>query len=416
MSTYTIRCRCGEIFHVSAAHASARVKCRKCGRVLGARLPRRRRSWRGKLRSIGEAALSRIAMAASRLGRGSRRTAEDGGGRLGTTVRVASWAYLGFVVALTLVIWCFGDRWWPATILLFSGRWVAAVPLCLLLPAALVLRPRSVAPLVLAAIIVLGPLMGWRIGWRRWLSPSAGTTFRVVSFNAEGGAQIASDLLAHVHLWGADLVAFQECGEQLAAAVRAVPGWSHDEVNGLCLLSRFPIRARNVMNREALMAVRRDVAGIGGSGDVVRYDVQFPDRLVHVTNVHLETPRKGLEGLLHRSTFDVTRLILNTQLRDLESDLARRHVDAGGGPAIVLGDFNTPAESRIFQDHWGDLTDAFSTVGVGFGMTKYNGWIRVRIDHVLTDRSLRPTRAVVGPDAGSDHLPLIVDLAVQQSP
>ena len=48
--------------------------------------------------------------------------------------------------------------------------------------------------------------------------------------------------------------------------------------------------------------------------------------------------------------------------------------------------------------------------GTGFGATRLNGWIRLRIDHVLYGTGLRAVRAVVGSDAGSDHLPLIVDL------
>lgn len=76
-------------------------------------------------------------------------------------------------------------------------------------------------------------------------------------------------------------------------------------------------------------------------------------------------------------------------------------------------DFNTPVESRIFQQHRGDLADAFSEIGAGLGFTKYNGWIRIRIDHVLADRSWwRVARADVGDDFGSDHRPLITDLVL----
>jgi vancomycin resistance protein VanJ len=142
----------------------------------------------------------------------------------------------------------------------------------------------------------------------------------------------------------------------------------------------------------------------------VRYALATPGGSISITNLHLETPRKGFEGLMVR---DVQRLRLNTTLRDLESTLARRWVDAAHGPTIVAGDFNTPVESRIFQEHWGDLVDAFSRVGAGLGMTKYNGWIRIRIDHVLADRVWwRPVRARMGDDLGSDHRPLIVDLVL----
>jgi len=78
----------------------------------------------------------------------------------------------------------------------------------------------------------------------------------------------------------------------------------------------------------------------------------------------------------------------------------------------VLGDFNTPVESAFFRESWGDLADAFSVAGTGFGMTKYNGWIRVRIDHVLTNDQWHVDRARVGADAFSDHRPLLVDLTL----
>jgi Endonuclease/Exonuclease/phosphatase family len=163
------------------------------------------------------------------------------------------------------------------------------------------------------------------------------------------------------------------------------------------------------MDRTALEGVKESEAGIGGSGDVARYFVQTPSGPVNITNLHLETPRKGLEGLLDGG---LERLAGNTELRTIESRLARRWVDAGTLPTLVMGDFNTPVESRIFQDSWGDFTDAFSQVGFGFGMTKNNGRIRVRIDHVLTGEGWYVDHATVGRDLGSDHLPLIVDLTL----
>jgi endonuclease/exonuclease/phosphatase (EEP) superfamily protein YafD len=78
----------------------------------------------------------------------------------------------------------------------------------------------------------------------------------------------------------------------------------------------------------------------------------------------------------------------------------------------VAGDFNTPVESRIFQDRWSGLDDAFSRVGAGFGATKYNGWIRVRIDHVLTDSSWRAVGVSCWENVGSDHRPLVADLVL----
>jgi endonuclease/exonuclease/phosphatase (EEP) superfamily protein YafD len=102
----------------------------------------------------------------------------------------------------------------------------------------------------------------------------------------------------------------------------------------------------------------------------------------------------------------------NTELREIVATMAREWVNKGTAPALVLGDFNTPVESQIFRAVWRGMTDAFSRAGFGFGMTRNNGWIRVRIDHVLAGPGWYVDRAVVGRDVGSDHWPLIVDLTI----
>jgi endonuclease/exonuclease/phosphatase (EEP) superfamily protein YafD len=45
-------------------------------------------------------------------------------------------------------------------------------------------------------------------------------------------------------------------------------------------------------------------------------------------------------------------------------------------------------------------------------MTKYNGWIRARIDHVLAGPQWYVRRTEIGYDLESDHRPLIVDLVL----
>jgi endonuclease/exonuclease/phosphatase (EEP) superfamily protein YafD len=92
--------------------------------------------------------------------------------------------------------------------------------------------------------------------------------------------------------------------------------------------------------------------------------------------------------------------------------MAREWVDAGDGPTVVGGDFNLPVESSIFQRHWGDLINSFSAAGTGWGVTKRTTAIGVRIDHVLVGREWRVVSSFVGPEIGSDHLPLVTDLVL----
>ena len=66
---------------------------------------------------------------------------------------------------------------------------------------------------------------------------------------------------------------------------------------------------------------------------------------------------------------------------------------------------------------WDDYTNAFSKAGFGFGETRWTTMrgitFGVRIDHILTNEHWRPQRCWVGPDVGSDHLPVIADLRLR---
>lgn len=306
-----------------------------------------------------------------------------------------------------MVLWGLGDRWVPATAFLFAGKWPLLLPLAPLVPLAAVLRRLLLLPLAAAAGVVLVGVMGWRPGLQLPIGGDARMRLRVVTFNADGGAGASVRLPELLDTWHPDVVAFQECVGPLINAINALQGWHHHETDSLCLLSRYPIVAAAVMDRSALEHIA-ETSSVGGTGVVIRYTLQTPAGAIELTSVHLETPRKGFDAL---AGFGWTAMRTNTELRDIEAHLARAWVDRGSAPRLVVGDFNTPVESRIFQEHWGGLTDAWEAAGRGFGWTKDNGWIRVRIDHVLMGPGWRARRITTARDnAGSDHHPVIVDL------
>jgi endonuclease/exonuclease/phosphatase (EEP) superfamily protein YafD len=88
-------------------------------------------------------------------------------------------------------------------------------------------------------------------------------------------------------------------------------------------------------------------------------------------------------------------------------------VDVGPGPSLVAGDFDMPSESAIYRRHWGSMHNGFSRAGVGFGYSRRAGWIHLRIDHVLADDDWVVQSAQLLPDYGSDHLPMMVDVALR---
>jgi vancomycin resistance protein VanJ len=410
MASFTLECRCGERYHVDDSQTGRRLACRRCGNELEISRPRETAQLQPKWARR------------ARVRRKSRpqRDIEQPASRQPVTIprtfrwRVAAvlaWGYLAFAVLIAALVWGFGDRNALGTVLLFMGRWVFLLPLAALVPLVAWLRARLLVPLVLGAIIVLGPVMGFRIGWRRLLPAPAGEHVRVVSFNADGNRLPGPMLPAELDRWQAQIVGIQECGDALSAAVRGLSGWHVHVSRDLCFLSRYPIREAAVMDRSGLDRIKQSEADEpGGAGYVVRFLLDGPRGPIRAANLHLETPRKGLEGLM---SGDRRRLRNNTDIRGIESKLAHDWVEVGTGPLVVLGDFNTPVESAFFRDRWGDLTDAFSVAGVGFGTTKYNGWIGARIDHVLASDEWHVDRATVDVQRLSDHRALIVDLTLR---
>jgi len=322
--------------------------------------------------------------------------------------RVAWWGTAAFLVlaaGAVLLVWALSDRWWPATVFLFGPRWVVLLPLVPLLPLAAYRDRVLLLPLAMTGMVVLGPVMGYRTGWRTLLSSDPDTgAFSVVTFNAKGGGDLLrspANLLAD---WGADIVAIQECGPRMARALARIAGWHADARSNLCLMSRFPVLDVAEMEREALQAA-------GGAGVVVTYLLDTDPEPIRFTNLHLDTPRAGFElirsGRIEEGSLKTREKSL---LRRVELRRARAWTDRFQGPQIVVGDFNTTPESRSFREAWDGWQNAFSVAGSGLGGTRLNGWIRARIDHILASQEWKVLEAAVGADVGSDHLPLTARL------
>jgi endonuclease/exonuclease/phosphatase (EEP) superfamily protein YafD len=306
------------------------------------------------------------------------------------------------------MVWGLGDRWWPATVLLFGPRWILILPLIGLLPLAAIKDRALLTPLLLSGVLLVGPVMGFHTGWRSlFAGPGSGDDFTIVSFNARGGETLLwspANLLAD---WQPDVAAFQECGRQLSEGLGQIPGWHVDARNGLCLASRFEILGAREMDREALEAA-------GGAGKVITYELDLGGSSFLMTNLHLDTPRDGFELIRTGQVQEgVPKVREKSILRDIELRQSSLWAEGFLGPHIVVGDFNTPVESRSYRKAWGEWQNSFSVAGSGFGGTRLNGWIRVRIDHVLANTYWKVVDAWLEEDVGSDHLPTAARLRLR---
>ncbi len=196
----------------------------------------------------------------------------------------------------------------------------------------------------------------------------------------------------------ADVVMLQECTVGAAKRVFAGGGWHVVARGGLCTATRDPIVGD--------VSLRERQPPFGWGAYVMDVPVEIDGRLLHAFNVHLETPRKGIEPILERGFGGVADLDRNTRIRAAESAVASDWA-ASTRDIVVAGDFNMPVDSALYRDYWSRFQNAFSIAGAGFGFTKRSRTLALRIDHVLADDTWQVVSAAVGPDVGSDHRPVI---------
>lgn len=451
-SGFSIPCGCGQLIHSSDEHIGRTIRCR-CGRPLRIARP-----------SSGgaSAAIDADAVApAKRRKRNGRKTFtfDDSFWRRPSLPRLrfsldgwtsdrpkqrwtirSSTAYAVGMLITWIALFTLSDKWLPASVLAYGPRWIVLLPLFVLLPMAVLHARASIKFLVVGAVVAIVPVMGLRVA----VPPSgfsapnlvSGDHIRVLTFNAQGGEVARWRLAPLLARYTPSIISIQECGDRLAAAAATQRDWFLVRYESLCTMSRWPIAFADTMPRAAFARV--SPLGYGGAGLVVRYGIAHPTRPFQFVNLHLETARKGLEGLLGAdglipddpsSAFDrvaepsagepgVNRVALNTRVRESESERASvwsaRKMDEI--PVVVAGDFNMPVESSLYRRYWSGLTNAFDSQGVGFGFSKREGpLLRLRIDHILSSpKFFRVLGAWLGDDAGSDHLPMVADLQLVQ--
>ena len=315
--------------------------------------------------------------------------------------------FLALMLAGTMMLYTVADAWWPATVLLFLGRWPWLLPgIPVLLLALILWHRRALIITVTAGFVALFGILQFSPGFGRLFAHAdTSSHVRVITYNIGGTLTAPISLVSMVTDWQPDIFAVQECDESSVELLRGMRNYSHD-VGVTCLFTKFEIVRIDSLRRDAF-------DNADGAAWVKRYRLRGPDGEFDFTNLHLDTPRKGFEAMMDGQENATGAIARKTEIRELESRLARRWVDVGPGPSLVAGDFNMPSESAIYRRHWGSMRNGFSRAGVGFGYSRRAGWIHLRIDHVLADDDWLVQSARLLPDYGSDHRPMMVDVALQ---
>jgi vancomycin resistance protein VanJ len=159
-----------------------------------------------------------------------------------------------------------------------------------------------------------------------------------------------------------------------------------------------------------------------GAHDSLQVTLGLDNLLVDVTVVHLlradEYPGFGGDA---RPVLGAVRRF-STDDRDRAVDGLLTRFRASRWASILAGDFNMTPTSGAYGALSRELKDAFAEVGQGFGHT-YPSSLHpfgvgvtlpvIRIDYVWHSDDFVAADASVGPDSGSDHLPVVTDLVLR---
>ena len=275
------------------------------------------------------------------------------------------------------------------------------------------------ASLVPAAVFVLifGPLFV-PLGYRAPVIQEGAPTLTVLTYNVHALNEDVDAVADAILASGADVVALQELERGMATGLTQrlaerypyrdlIPeaGWS-----GLGVFSTVPVRAEQQR--------------MGGTGrrnpQVVTLELPWGDTTF--VNVHnLSIPRTLPDW--------PSEITASLRQRQRVADAILTFSRQRSAPLIVVGDFNTTERSTAYETVSLALADSWREVGFGFGHTFPGGprsptpfgvsvppWL-LRIDYVFHSSEMVAASADIGPwDGGSDHRPVLVTLAWQESP
>jgi endonuclease/exonuclease/phosphatase family metal-dependent hydrolase len=298
------------------------------------------------------------------------------------------------------------DRWWVATLIMFSPRWLWGAPLAALVPWSALFQRRLLWVLAGCSAIWLWPILNISVPWPLWDPTSGrGHTLRVMTCNGDYRALDAMRLKQLIEGVEPDIVMFQDAPSRTILEAFNSADWHIQVVDGFIAVSRYPMQ-----NLEPI-----DTAGSElGPGVCARTEIETPLGVVRLFNVHLASPRSALQSVIGRQSGEADEVVANSRLRQKQSIAVRSFVGESSAPTIILGDFNTPIESQIYRQVWADYTNAFSARGWGVGNTHFTRRTGVRIDHILVSSQFVVQKCWIGPNIGSAHRPVIADL--QQQP
>lgn len=242
---------------------------------------------------------------------------------------------------------------------------------------------------------------------------SSSTSFRIVSWNAEGfrlNKEILAEASRCINDRQPDILCLQErphdnllAWDSIRAVFPAHPYTAinsrEDEVLNLAVLSRWPLL--NI----------REFYFENSYNKILQADIAVGRDTLRLFNVHLQTTGVGttvLEGNLFRI------LQHNAVERNRQADRLAEAVNGSPYPVIVCGDFNDTPSSYAYRTMTrANLQDAFLQAGHGWGGS-YQCWGGLfRIDYLFVSEAFRLLYYELQENNWSDHKMQVGEMRVK---
>lgn len=318
---------------------------------------------------------------------------------------VISILYLGFLCVLWGSTYWPPSVWWVANLFQMAPLWVLHLPIGFLIIIGMLTKYRRLLlTCFLSVLIIVFGIMGYNVPLAALIHKdgNAQHPLRIMTCNL-GLAVDSTSLSELIKNTRPDIIFFQEVysnNQNILEAILPQDTWNVTFQEYLGLASHLKIIHTDVKNRSI----------VGGTeGLVAKYTLEGTAGQIHVFNIHLETPRAGIQAMVDKNLYGLPEMVKVSQQQEIDSAIVSQWIGRHKS-VLIAGDFNMPKNNPIYRRFWSKFTNAFSKAGLGFGYTSNTRWHGVRIDHILCDRDWRVIHSWVGSDIGSDHRPVIADV------
>jgi len=326
------------------------------------------------------------------------------------------------LAALTILNSHGADRWLFGALNLYLPQAIWLIPGIFLIFFSLMFARSWTWMPALCVIWVLGPIMGF--SWPRHAPPEMSGTIpvRIMTCNAKYGMHDVTPLIDDMIKYKPEVVLLQDMLKPLSGPLAIYfRKWHIRSFGQYIIASKYPLSELEDL-----------VNSFPGEEHIcVRCQINISGTVITLYNVHLKTPREGLNAfrtVKRQPTYlpkAIRRFETNVEARLIQARTLGGYVRQEQGPVIVAGDFNSPNASlacAILRDS--NLHDAFDEGGKGYGYTYGHfllqhriPWLHIswmRIDHILMSSQLYTFHCWTGTSKASDHRPVFADILLKR--